>query len=119
MERPSLPPPVPGRSALPSLLAFEAAVREQLRVRREGAMTAMDAARDEAESIRRQGEEALQEVVREAERQMLRTVESEARDRASRARQVLAEWLDAAEARMPALVEEAVARLTTPPGGEA
>lgn len=119
MERPELPPPVPGRSALPSVLAFEAALRERFQERRTAALASLDAARDEADTIRRRGEQALEAVVLEAEQEAVRTVEDEARDRASRARRSLNQWLEAAEQRLPDLVAQAVRRLAAPPGEDA
>src|SRR5262245_48825741 len=112
MDLPPLPPVPPGRTALPAFLALEAWVAKERGGARARAEADLEAARAEARRIEGDGAARLENVVLQAEREAARTAEDAARDRVSAARVALHRWVDAAEAGLPPLVEEAVRRLT-------
>jgi regulator of protease activity HflC (stomatin/prohibitin superfamily) len=106
VDRPALPPPEPGRSALPSLLSLEAHVRG-LRARADADAAARVAqAEGEASRVRAEGEARLREVLLAAEQEAVRHLEAEARDRVSGARVRVQRWVEDAEAASGALLEE-------------
>lgn len=115
MEEPRLPPVVAGRSALPAFLAIEAWAEEKTAAAR----TAADAQRAEAEAeaarIRSEGEEALKQAVLEGEREALREVETEQRDRVSDARRAVETWIQQAEAASSRAVDAALDLLVGAP----
>jgi hypothetical protein len=92
-------------------VALEAWVARESGGKRAEADRALQEARAEAERLRLEGEGRLEALVLEAEREAARTSEDRALDRVSAARTAVSRWVDAAEAEIGPLVEEAVSRL--------
>jgi vacuolar-type H+-ATPase subunit H len=97
VERPSLPPASPGRSALTSFLAWEEALRASVDDAAAAAKARVGEADGEAERIRREGEERLKRLVLEAQEQAMREAERQARDRISDVRVRTQRWVEQAE----------------------
>ena len=97
MDAPALPPVIAGRSALPAFLAVEAWARERAATAREEAEKQLADGQAKAAAVKSDGERSLREAVLEGEREALRDVESQARDRISEARRALEAWIQASE----------------------
>lgn len=110
MDRPALPPLVPGHSALPAFASVEDWVAERLAEARADTAHLLDDARLEAGRIRDAAQAALAQVVLDAEREAMRGAADEARGRLADARRGLERWVEAAEARLEPLIEAAVER---------
>lgn len=116
MDRPTLPPVAPGRSALLALLQVERALGDQLRRAEANASQDVEKAEQEAAGLRDQARRRLQQIVLEAERQAVRDVEARARDRVSESRVAIQRWIDATEGQADDLIRAAVLRLVTDDG---
>lgn len=102
VERPTLAsallaPASPGRSALPSFLAWEETLRAHLSDAASAAKARVTEADEQAGRIRREGEERLKRLVLDAEEQALREAERAARDRISGVRVQTQRWVEQAE----------------------
>ncbi len=122
VDRPTLPSPPPGRSALPAFAAVERGLLDA--IHREEALAARRVEEAEAEARRlvEESEQALKQRVIDAERRRVRQVEDAARDRISAARARVQAWIDASERRSAEAVDRALDVLTggaDASGGEA
>ena len=108
MERPELPPVVPGRSALPAFLEVERRVRSALAAEEAAAQRTVDDAEAEATRVRREGEARLKQVVLDAEQAAMRESEARERDRVSEQRVRVQQWIEQAERAAEASVAAAV-----------
>jgi vacuolar-type H+-ATPase subunit H len=108
VDRPELPPPVPGRPALPVFVGFEDALEGLLESARREARERVERAEREAERVRREGEERLRQVLLDAQEEARRTAEDRARDSVSRARVAVQRWIERAEGASGEAVEAAL-----------
>ncbi len=119
MDAPRLPPVVAGRSALPAFLAVEAWAREKSAGAREAAEATRADAEADAARIRREGDEALKQAVVDGEREALRDVESQQRDKVSEARRAVEAWIGTAEEAAERAIPGALDLLCTDGGSSA
>lgn len=111
VDRPSLPPVIAGRSALPAFLEIERHAEARVAAERGAAVREREQAARRAEAIRREGEAALEAEVLAGEAEALREVEDSARARVAEAHRARARWTEAQEARLDVLVAAIVERL--------
>jgi DNA anti-recombination protein RmuC len=111
VERPSLPPVIAGRSALPAFLGIERWAEARVAAERGAAARDLKQARAEAEARRAEGEAALAEEVLAGEAEALREVEERARARVAEAHRALARWTQSQEDRLDALLADVLERV--------
>ncbi len=100
-----------GKSALPAFLVIEAWARQTTAAAETAAAERLEEAQAKAEQVKVEGEQALRQAVLDAEKEALRGVETNARNRVSDARIALNRWIDAAEESVDAVLDEAVAKI--------
>ena len=96
MDHPTLPPVLPGRSALPAFLAVERDLGREIEAEAAKTETQVRDAGEEAERIRREGTERLERVLVDAQESAMRAAEAEARERVNAARSAVGGWVDEA-----------------------
>ena len=108
MDGPDFPPPIPGRSALPSFLAIEDWARDEIEAAEQEALTRKCRGEADAVRIREAGQTDIDEAARSAEQLAVADAEARAASQVRRARESIDRWIETSETTLTSLVEDAL-----------
>ncbi len=108
MDGPDFPPPIPGRSALPSFLAVEDWARDEIEDAERDAAERVTQAESDAVRIQEAGQGTIDEAARAAEQLAVADAEARAASRVRHARESIDRWIETSETTLTALVDDAL-----------